>query len=496
LTDTNKGTSSVLISDLGLSDYPATELGINGTPVIDPDSGTLYVVAKVKDISTGTPRYFERFFALDIGTGQPKFGSPVDIVGSYPGAGSGSDGQGHVIFDPLYDFQRSGLLLLNGIVYIACASQGDIGPYHGWLFGYDAHTLQQVQVFNATPNGGLGGIWMAGGAPAADSDGNIYFATGNGSFDVNVGGNDYGDSFIKLSVGPSGLYVADYFTPSDQLILQQYDADLGSGGVVLFPDEAGSAAHRRLGVVIGKDETFYLIDRDNMGHYNASGDTQIVQATPHFTPSFSTPAYFKNRIYYFGMKDQPKALSITNAYIDPTPVSQATVTFGFPGAVPSISANGVDSGIVWAIQADSFSFNGPAILHAFDAEDLSQEIYNSAESGSRDQLPVGMKFSTPIVANGKVYAGTGGEVDVFGLFQANSVPAPRLDIDSSLQLTLLGQTGASYTIQYILDLSLGEAGWTTLTTVTLTTASQTVSDQNGAAETQRFYRALVVSTGE
>ena len=310
------GVTSVPISDYGLSDRPATELGITGTPVIDPDSGTLYVVAKIKDVRTGAKSYSNQLYALDVSTGALKFGSPVLITGTYPGIGGGANGTGRVPFDQFYDFQRPALLLLDGVIYIGFASVGDQGPYHGWLFGYDAKTLNQVRVFNATPNGYNGGIWMAGNGPAVDSQGYIYLATGNGTFDASNG--NYGDSIVKLWPSGSGFAVTDYFTPSDQGILVGVDGDLGSGGVVLLPDWAGSTAHPHLAVLVGKDATFYMVDRDNMGRYNAYNDTQIVQTVPNVGPAVSTPAAFNGRIYHSGLNVPPAAYTLGAAHITPT----------------------------------------------------------------------------------------------------------------------------------------------------------------------------------
>ena len=486
------GVTSVPISDYGLSDRPATELGITGTPVIDPDSGTLYVVAKIKDVSSGTKKYSNQLYALDVSTGALKYGSPVLITGTYPGIGSGSNGTGLVRFDQFYDFQRPALLLLDGVVYIGFASVGDQGPYHGWLFGYDSKTLNQVRVFNATPNGYNGGIWMAGNGPAVDSQGYIYLATGNGTFDASSG--NYGDSILKLKPSGSGFTVADYFTPSDQGILVGVDGDLGSGGVVLLPDWAGSAAHPHLAALVGKDATFYVVDRDNMGRYNAYNDTQIVQTVPNVGPAVSTPAAFNGRIYHSGLAVPPAAYAFSGAHITPTADSKVPYAFGSPGCVPTVSANGSDSGIVWMIEADSFYYSGPAILRAFDSTNLNIELYNTAMAGSRDQLPVPMKFSVPIVANGKVYMGTGASVAVLGLLNGTAASPPQIAIDQDSNIIVTGVPGGSYVVQYTDDLSAGESGWVTLTTLSLTGKSQTVTDQTADSSTARYYRAAVGSS--
>jgi hypothetical protein len=273
--------STVPNSDLGTGDI-VPEIGITGTPVIDPKTGTLYLVAKTKETTGTTSTYVQRLHALDVTTGQECPGSPVVIQASVPGTGLGNS-NGTLAFNALRENQRPALLLLNGIVYIAWASHGDIDPYHGWLIGYNATTLQQVAVFNTTPNGTRGGIWQGGGGPAADSSGNIYFMTGNGTFSApNLGtGIDYGDSFLKLSTS-GGLSVLDWFTPYNESTLEQGDADLGAGGVLLLPDSVGSNAHQHLMVGSGKQGTIYLVDRGD-------GSTQTMgEFTPNVNNNLQT----------------------------------------------------------------------------------------------------------------------------------------------------------------------------------------------------------------
>lgn len=254
----------------------APEIGITGTPVIDTQTGTMYVVVRTKE----NGQFFQRLHALDVTTGAEKFGGPTVIGAKVQGTGDGSV-NGYVSFDPLLNNQRPGLLLVNGLVYIGWASHCDNGPYHGWVMTYDARTLQQNGVWNATPNAGLGGVWQAGAAPAADDEGNVYLATGNGGFDANVGGTDSGDSVVKLG-GPSQqqLPVLDYFTPHDQAVLDEQDADLGSGGPMLLPTQSPRAPHRHLLTLGGKGGVVYLIDRDNMGQFNPDSDDQIVESLP------------------------------------------------------------------------------------------------------------------------------------------------------------------------------------------------------------------------
>ncbi len=410
--DPPAGITTMPQSDLGLNDFTQAEIGITGTPVIDPTTGTLFVMAKTKETKGGSTRYFQRLHALELSTGAEKFDGPVDIRASVPGTGPGSDGAGNVAFDPFYEFQRPGLLLQNGVVYVAFASAGDIGPYHGWIIGYDAHTLQQIRAFNDTPNGYEGGIWMAGAAPAADAAGHIYCITGNGKFDADKGGMDFGDTFLKLATSGGGLVVADYFTPYNQALLDATDGDLGSGGPLLLPDSAGSQAHPNLLIGCGKQGIIYLLDRDQMGQYNPTDNSQIVQSVNLTAGTISTPAYFNNWIYYLAVNDVLKAFSISNGLMSSFPVSRSNDRFGFPGATPSISANGTEAAIVWVIQADAYASSGPAVLRAYNATNLAEALFSSSDAGTRDRLGPAQKFAVPTIVNGKVYVSAGFELSV------------------------------------------------------------------------------------
>src|ERR1051326_1604732 len=291
-------------------------IGIVGTPVIDSASGTLYVVARTKEPmpppNSQTYVQVQRLHALDISTGNERPNSPAVIQASVPGSGDGSSG-GNVAFNPSRELQRSALLLVNGVVYIAWASYCDIAPYHGWIIGYDAQTLQQVGVFNATPNGSDGGIWMAGAGPAAAADGSIYCISGNGTFDTGVNPKNFGDCFIKLNPSPS-LAVADYFAPTNQASLEALDNDLGSGGALVLPDELGSATHPHLLVGAGKEGKIYVIDRDNFGHFNSSID-QVVQEVRLGSTEFGLPALFNSRLYFHGVGLPLQAFSVANGLL-------------------------------------------------------------------------------------------------------------------------------------------------------------------------------------
>ena len=377
------------------------EVGITGTPVIDPNTGTLSVVAMTLEDFGQT--YVQRLHALDVATGLERSGSPVEIRSSAPGTG---DGNTIVTFQPWLYKERAGLLLLNGVVYTAWSSHCDYGNYHGWVIGYDAKTLERVAVYTSTPNWEAGSIWQSGAAPAADTNGNIYIVTGNGTFDAERGGADLGDSVIKLAT-TNGLSVADYFTPFNAGLLDVNDLDLGSSGALLLPDSAGTPQHPHLLVSGGKEGRIYVLDRDSMGHFSPSSDSQIVQSLPSAVgPLFGVPAYFNNTIY-FGARNEPlKAFPISNGLLPEAPSSQSAGAIPYLGSVPSISANGSKDGIVWSIQPDA--------LHAYDATNLANELYRGS-SGNY------IKFSTPTIANGKVYVGTENSIAVFGLLNSPGI---------------------------------------------------------------------------
>jgi hypothetical protein len=631
--DPANGVTTVSSADVNTGDINP-EIGITGTPVIDPTSGTIYLVAKTKEITLGVTTFVQRLHALDVHTGAEKPNSPVVIQGAVPGTGDGNDGNGNVPFSPLLNNQRPALLLLNGTVYIAWASHGDNGPYHGWVMGYNATTLAQTSIWNTTPNAvtygyplAAGGIWMAGCGPAADAEGNIFVSTGNGTFDVNPMSQyspAYGDSIVKLST-TKGLSVADYFTPFDQQNLDDTDADLGSGGVVLVPGTVQFNGHTHLLVQSGKEGKIYVVDRDQMGHNDPNSDYVAQFLGNAVGGVWGKPAYFNSTIYFGGSNDTLKAFSLntyrsTNYYFDvyggatddalatnftlngtaaitngaieltdgkaneagsafgtlranvahfttefifnvtgatptddglsftiqgdspyavgqdadglgfvgipssvsikwdqvnqstglyingvaqgdinlslaeinlasgddfyvtityngtnlqvvtqdidtgaiaiesypinlpsivgsqlayvgftgstaangstqevyafeysgPTTVqrlfaqsSASSIGFGYPGPSPVISSLGTANGIVWVIQSDQYGYGGPAVLHAFEASNLANELYNSA---SANENPVGaaVKFTVPVVANGKVYVGSSNGLTVYG----------------------------------------------------------------------------------
>jgi uncharacterized protein YjdB len=419
------GVTTVLGADVGNDGFPGGEFGITSTLVIDGVGGTLYVVSYTKENGA----YVYRLHALDLVTGAEKFGGPVVIQASVPGTGEENNGQGHVPFDPQKHMQRPALLLLNGVIYIAFGTIAEIAPWHGWLLAYDATSLQQVATLNTTPNGYGASFWEGGCAPAADASGNIYVVTGNGTFDASAGGVDYGDSVLKLEPASrgvksgSGLSVLDWFSPFNSQYLAEGDWDLGSGGTMLLPDQPGP--HPHLLVVAGKEDVggdkgrIYLLDRDNLGGFNAASD-QVVQEVVGAIHSINvtTPAYWQGNLYFASYYDNLKMLALKNGLLSTSPVAVSPENFGYPGASPSVSANGPSNGIVWAIDASTSTSAlnaGPAVLRAYDATNVSHEIYNSTQAGERDTLGPAVRFTVPTVMGGKVYVGTGTELDVLGL---------------------------------------------------------------------------------
>jgi hypothetical protein len=401
------------------------QIGITSTPVIDPVSNTIYIEAKSKE----NAGFVHRLHALNLLTGAESAAGPTVIAASVPGTGDGSS-SGTVPFDNLHQLNRPGLLLLNGIVYIAYASHCDFGPYHGWLLAYDTATLSQKGALNFTPNGSDGGIWMSGAGLAADSTGNIFLAVGNGTFD-NTGG-ELGDSIVKVAMQNGTLQVLDYFTPFDQATLNANDRDLGSGGVLLLPDQSGSQPH--LLIQAGKEGKIYLLNRDQLTvgnvHYCATNcnntDAQIVQEIASgVSGEFSAPAYFNGSVYFWGRSDKLKAFAINNGVLATSPTVSGT-SYSFPGATPVISANGTAGGIVWSIDSSQYGSPGPgpgpAVLHAHDASNVASELWNSTQAANnRDRAGNAVKFAVPTVVNGKVYVGTSTEVDVYGLLP---IPPP------------------------------------------------------------------------
>jgi hypothetical protein len=402
------GITTVPNGDTGECCDITPEIGITGTPVIDTTTNTLYVVAKTKE---GTNTYWQRLHALDITTGAEKFGGPVIVQASISGTGVGSSG-GTLPFSQLHQNQRTALVLNNGVVYFGFGSHGDYQPYHGWLFGYNATTLQQVLVYSSTRNGEGGGIWLSGGAPVIDANNNFFFATGDGAFDANTGGVDFGDSFIKLSATGT---VLDYFTPHNEGQLDTNNLDLDAGGLILLPDQPG--AHPHLLVSAGKDGSIFLVDRDNMTHFNTTDQNPqtLFNIFPFGTPlpgNYSSPVYFNGAVYFAPVADVLQMFKLNNGLLTAAPTSTSPEAYAYPGGALSISANGNTNGILWAVQK-----NGTAqgTLRAYDASNLTFELYNSDQAGARDTLDIAAKFAIPLVVNGKVFVASNSNLTVYGL---------------------------------------------------------------------------------
>jgi hypothetical protein len=384
-------------------------IGITGTPVIDASTAppTVFVVSDTYDNGT-TPT--QRLHAIDIATGNEQAGSPVVIAATSPPTTDPATGkQVTKTFQALLENQRPALLLLNGVVYIAWGSFGDIGTYHGWLIGYNETTLMQVPngVYITTPVDSYGGIWQAGGGPAADSSGNIYVTSGNGPDDVATGGSDYSGALIKLST-TSGLDVAGYFKPTTKTTDNSYE--MSSGGPVLV-NQSGS----HLAIVAGKDKNLYLVNRDAMVTTNPTGSL-LSCASASTSPCtnvfkagvFSTPSFWQNTAYFWAETDILRSFQVQNGLLSAT--ETYPLLMSYPGASTSVSSNPSNqNGILWALDAKG-------VLHAFDATNISHEFYNSSEAGTRDTVPgTPVKFAVPTVANGKVYVGSANQVSGYGL---------------------------------------------------------------------------------
>ncbi len=425
------GATPVPYTTVGCTDMQP-QSGITATPAIDTSTGTIY--AEAKSLENGNAVH--RLHALDITTGNEKSFGPVVInalPNGEPGTGDGSSG-GVLQFDNLTQNSRPGLLLSNGTIFIGYASHCDNGPYHGWLFAYGESSLARLAYFNSTPYGGLGGFWSAGAGLAADSSGNMFLVTGNGSYDTNNPTNDYGDSILKMSYAGGAFTVEDYFTPYNQSSLSGGDTDLGSGGILLLPDQPGTFPHEL--VEAGKQGTIYLVNRDTLTtsppHYcnGCSSDPEIVQESSagKIGGMWSMPAYWNDTVYFAGSGGPLTAIPLSSGKLNYSSITTSSPNFGFPGATPSISSNGTANGIAWVIDSSQYGNPGPgpgpAVLYAFNASNVTSELYNSIQAGAgRDTAGNAVKFAVPTVTNGKVYVGATNEVDVYGLLSGGTSAA-------------------------------------------------------------------------
>ena len=421
------------------------EIGITATPVIDLSAGphgTAYLAAMSKDAAGN---YYQRLHALDLSSGAEEFGAPQTVQATYPGTGANSS-NGQVVFDPKQYKERPGLLLLNGVVYTSWGSHCDIQPYTGWIIGYDSRSLQQTSVFNFDPNGKEGALWNSGGAPAVDAQGNIFVSVSNGTFDtaLNAQGfpssSDYGNSFVKLTLQNGKPSATDYWTMYDSDSESNSDTDLGSGGIMLLPDQtdsSGTVFHLAVGA--GKDSNLYVVNRDNMGKYDPTSDGTIYQQLTGALPGgiFGNPAYFNHRVYFGPVGNAIHAFDIANAQLAPS--SSTTHTFTYPGITPSISAQGSSNAILWAAENTN-----PAVLHAYDATNLATEFYNSSQApAGRDIFGTGNKFIAATVANGQVFVGTTNSVGVFGVLPSLPLANGEYTITGQMSTLVLDDPGFS-----------------------------------------------------
>jgi len=462
----------------GYSDI-VPEIGITSTPIIDQNTNTLYLDTALKVVSGGTTTYQHTIHAIDLATGAEKFGGPIVVHGSVPGAG---DGGSTVTFNALIQNQRTGLALANvngtEVLDVAFGSRGDVGTFHGWVMSYNATTLQPISVFCSTPNGqqstiyfGGGGIWLGGGAIPVDQNGNIYINTGNGTFDANAGGSDYGDTMLKLSA--NNLAINSTFTPINQDTLNQQDLDFGTGGIVLLPTQ--SSAHPNELITADKTGKIYLLNRDSLGGYGTGpGGTDSVLGTINLSAGLKDPMAYFNGNLYVGENGSPiQSYSIFNGILGTSPTSQSGNTFGPGGSAadgsgtnPTISANGTSNGIVWALDISTFDSGGSAILYAYNASNLAQMLYNSNQAGSRDQAGAAVKFTAPLVSGGLVYVPGQSSVTVYGLFNSSSGLVTAINAG--------GGSAGSY---------LADAGFTGGTTATSADPINTSSVTNPAPQT-------------
>ncbi|MGA9569862.1 MAG: chitobiase/beta-hexosaminidase C-terminal domain-containing protein [Candidatus Acidiferrales bacterium] len=501
------GATTLSTSDVGNTQDIHPEIGITGTPVIDPATNTLYVVVNTKE--SGALIY--RLHALDITTGAEKFGGPVMLSGSVPG--TAPDGNGSSVpFNVQWANQRPGLLLQGGYLFIGFASHGDNGPWHGWILGYNATTLQQTGIWNTSPNGKGNGIWGAGSGLAADTEGNAYVSTGNGDDTVTIPAPppsktiDYGDSIVRISLANGNPTPTDYFTPYNQASLDSSDADLGSGGVLIPPDQGGPYPHILLEA--GKTGEIYVVNRDQMtsdgSHYcnGCSSDPEIIQSVGGIGGLWSMPTYWNGNVYTWGNGDHLKAFTLSAGRLSTSPTSQSAESSGFPGSTAAVSSNGTTNGIVWAVESDAYTSNGPAILRAYNAGNVSTLLYGSNLTSGRDQLGPAVKFVVPVVTNGKVYVGAQMEVDVFGLLNSEPQTAapvmnpPAGSYEGSVSVTMSSATPNS-TMYYTTD---GTAPSTSSNlysgpvTLTVTTTINAIAISSGAIQSTDSAAAYVVAS--
>ncbi len=392
-------------------------VGITGTPVIAASTSLLYVVAATQTVAIN-PVYDHRLYALDLATGQPEILPGGADIAPLPAL--------DVVFSAIQQNQRAALLRDNGNIYIAYGSYGGAGnAYHGWLLAYDASSMQQTGAFNVTPSAYQGGIWQSGGGPSSDSNHNIFVVTGNGTFDLGrqLAIYSYSNSFLKFATA-GGLSLADYFSPCNEPMLGAAGLSVGSGAPVLLPDSAGSTPQPHLLIGGSMGGTLYVLNRDNMGQFAGScpDSPSRAQTIPVGSgPILSTPLYWNGAVYVAPGNANLQSFSMSQGILASSPsAGQSLEKLGPQGATPVISSNGTNNAILWLIDSSGAlaTPNTAAILRAYDPNNLSNEIYNSAMVAASHEPPgLAVKFSVPTVANGKVYVGTQTKVDVYGLLR-------------------------------------------------------------------------------
>ena len=474
------GEKPVPQSDVATTDI-VPQVGITGTPVIDTTTNTMYVVAK-STVSDTT--FIQRLHALDITTGAEKFGGPMALSGSVSGTGNGSSG-GKLNFDPKWENQRPGLLLLNGIVYIGFAAHGDNGSWHGWILAYNASNLQQTSVWCASANSLGSGVWMSGTGLAADVPsgkpyGRMFAVTGNGTFDAlptYTNSMSYGDSVIRLDLTNGVITVQDDFTPHDQASLNGSDLDQAAGGAVLLPDSVGGSS-RQL-VQIGKSGRVYVLNRESLGGYNANNSTDPGQAVNLANGLWGSPAYWNGRVYIWPKSDSLRLYGFANGAITgQTSISNESAGTYSPS--PSISANGTTNGIVWSLKTDNFGSGGQATLYAHDATNVATLLYSSSQNATRDNPGASVKFAVPTITNGKVYVGTETQLSVFGLLGGQTQAATPVispagqSFTGSLSVTITDSTSGA-TIYYTTDGSTPTTSSTKYTGAITVSTTETIS---------------------
>ena len=414
------------------------EVGITGTPYLDGATGVLYFVTAIA--RNGVPEQWLR--ALDVHTGKDFGPGSVQVTASVPGDGKGSV-NGQIAFDPTNQNQRPGLTKANGAIMVAWGSFSDWGVYHGWLMAYDPSTLTQLAVFNPTTQfqstdaasgpsdyGGGGAFWQGGAAPAVDTDGNIFINAADGSFNADQGGNNYGDTMLKLKFNGSSFQIVDWFTPSDAACIDLHDLELGSGGVALLPTDFTNGI--KLALAYSKEGRLFLVNRDTMGNFNAGGDNRIPQEFmvgqytcsdavtsdvaegPTWNRLYGNASYWNGYLYAGAANQALMQYQFQNGLLNPTPTDSSPSAYGYRGANTVVSANSAQNGIVWAYEK---SVSGQGILHAYDATSVSKELWNSNMNGDRDGMLTGIGFGTPVVANGRVLAASDHSLEIFGLLQ-------------------------------------------------------------------------------